>query len=56
MIKMKISELIAELEKLKEEHGDLPVFHENYFEIDNVYFEEKEKFEWRQDLPDRIIV
>jgi hypothetical protein len=33
---MKISELIAELEKLKEEHGDLPVTFYKHF-LDGIY-------------------
>lgn len=53
---MKISELIAELEKLKKRNGDLPVYQSNYFEIDDVYFERKQTFEDREDLPDRIVV
>lgn len=53
---MKISELIVELEKLKKRHGDLPVYQHSFFEVDDVYFERKQKFEDREDLPDRIMI
>lgn len=35
---MKISELIEELEKIKEEHGDLPVKAWEYDEYDGDYY------------------
>lgn len=40
---MKISELIEELEKIKEEHGDLPVKTWKYDEYDDVDFPEYHK-------------